>query len=204
MPLSKVVKMIRGKKGTVVILTVKKTDGTVKDIAITRDVVKIEAAFARGGILEKNGRKVGYINLPGFYGNTRTDKGATPERNATDDVRTLLTKLSAQNVDGVILDLRGNGGGLLNHARDISGLFIEQGPVVQAKSGEGELNVYTDDDKSVAYDGNVIVLVDRFSASASEIVAGALQDYERALIVGTGPTHGKGTVQVLLDLEPDA
>lgn len=202
MPLSKVVKMIRGPKGTVVSLTVRKPDNSVEVISITRDVVKIEASFARGAVLDNGkGETVGYINLPSFYGNTRSNPGAEEGRNATDDVRALLLELDKRGVAGVILDLRGNGGGLLNHARDISGLFIPQGPVVQARASGGELNVYTDDDPSVAFKGDVIVLVDRYSASASEIVAGALQDYDRALVVGTGPTHGKGTVQVLLDLD---
>lgn len=202
MPLSKVVKMIRGPKDTVVSLTVRKPDDSVVVIPITRDVVKIEAAFARGAVLDLGeGEKVGYINLPSFYGNTRSDPGATGERNATDDVRALLVELGKQNVSGVVVDLRGNGGGLLNHARDIAGLFIPSGPVVQARASGGELSVYTDDDPTVSFDGNVIVMVDRFSASASEILAGALQDYNRAIVVGTGPTHGKGTVQVLLDLD---
>ncbi len=201
MPLGKVVKMIRGPKGTVVSLTVKKPDGRVEVIAITRDVVKIEAAYARGALLELDGRLTGYINLPSFYGNTRSEPGATGERNATDDVRALLVELAKRKASGVIIDLRGNGGGLLAHARDISGLLIPSGPVVQAKAAAGELTVYADEDPSVAFEGDVIVMVDRFSASASEILAGALQDYERAIVVGTGPTHGKGTVQVLMDLD---
>lgn len=201
MPLGKVVSMIRGKKGTVVTLTVKKPDDRVEVISITRDVVKIEAAYARGAVLELDGKKVGYINLPSFYGNTRADPGSTGERNATDDVRALLVELDKRAVSGVIIDLRGNGGGLLNHARDITGLLIPTGPVVQARASGGELTVYTDEDPGVSFDGDVIVMVDRFSASASEILAGALQDYERAVVVGTGPTHGKGTVQVLLDLD---
>ena len=202
MPLSDVVKMIRGPKDTVVSLTVKKPDDRVEVIAITRDVVVIEEGYARGLVLELKGEKTGYIDLPSFYGDMRSLSKVQSSRNATGDVRAILEVLQKSGIRSVILDLRGNGGGLLNHATGISGLFIDRGPVVQASSGDGEANeVHRDDDPGVAFDGRVIVLVDRFSASASEIVAGALQDYGRALIVGTGPTHGKGTVQVLLNLD---
>jgi carboxyl-terminal processing protease len=202
MPIDKVVKMIRGKKGTVVTLTVRKPDGRMEVISITRDVVVIEAAYARGAILDLGPPEpVGYVYLPSFYGNTREDPGLTGERNATDDVRALLGVFERRGVDSVVLDLRSNGGGLLSHARDISGLFIERGPVVQAREGNEKIEVLEDRDPTVAFHGEVVVLVDRFSASASEILAAALQDYRRALIVGTGPTHGKGTVQVLVDLD---
>lgn len=204
MPIGKVVSMIRGPKGTVVILTVKKPDGTVKSISITRDVVRIEATYARGAVLKtKADGDVGYVYLPGFYG--ESGRGKRPgERNATDDMRTLLTQLSAKGVKSLVFDLRGNGGGLLTHARDISGLFIKEGPVVQTKDGKGSIRVLADADPSVTFDGHVVVLVDRFCASAAEIVAGALQDYERAVVVGTSATHGKGTVQVVIDLDRNA
>jgi carboxyl-terminal processing protease len=202
MPIDKVVAMIRGPKGTVVTLTVKKPDGRVERISITRDVVVIEAAYARGAILNLNGSKpVGYINLPSFYGSTRRAMGGPPERSAAEDVGKLLGVFAKSKIDGVVLDLRGNGGGLLSHARDIVGHFIATGPVVQSRDSKGELEIVADRDPAIAFDGEVVVLVDRFSASASEIVAGALQDYQRALIVGTGPTHGKGTVQILVDLD---
>ena len=142
----------------------------------------------------------GYIYLPSFYGNTRATKGGTPERDATSDVRLLLERFAAQGVPGVVIDLRGNGGGLLNHANDITGLLIDRGPVVAAKGAEGKLQVLGDSNPGVVYAGQVVVLVDRFSASASEILAGALQDYGRALVVGT-TTHGKGTVQAMVDLD---
>ncbi|HTE49820.1 MAG TPA: carboxy terminal-processing peptidase [Kofleriaceae bacterium] len=202
MPIDKVVEMIRGPKGTVVTLTVKKAEGDIQSIAITRDVVKIEAAYARGAVLDlgRNADPVGYIYLPGFYGDIGA-AGQPGERNATDDVRALLTAFQKKKLSGVIVDLRGNGGGLLSHARDISGLFVDKGPIVQARDAEGSLEVLSDEDPSVAFTGNAVVLVDRFSASASEIVAGALQDYERAVIVGTGPTHGKGTVQGVVELD---
>jgi len=198
MPIGKVVSMIRGPKGTVVVLTVKKSDGTLKTISITRDIVRIEATYARGAILKTKGSgDVGYVHLPGFYG----ESSNPGERNATDDVRALLTQLTKKNVTSLVLDLRGNGGGLLTHARDIAGLFIKEGPVVQTKDGKGAVAVLRDKDASVAFGGNVVVLVDRFCASAAEIVAGALQDYERAVVVGTSATHGKGTVQAVINLD---
>jgi carboxyl-terminal processing protease len=202
MPLDKVVQMIRGAKGTVVVLTVKKPEGEIQTIAITRDVVRIEANYARGAILDlgASGDPVGYIGLPGFYGDIGGPGGPT-ERNATKDVRALLTRFETRKVGAVILDLRGNGGGILSHARDISGLFLDKGPIVQVRDAEGRREVLADEDASRSFSGDVVVLVDRFSASASEIVAGALQDYGRAVIVGTGPTHGKGTVQGVIELD---
>jgi carboxyl-terminal processing protease len=203
MRLDRAVQMIRGPKGTIVILTVRKPDDRVTAISITRDVVQIEAAYARGAILDlgEDHEAMGYIRLPSFYGNTRPRPGQAQERRSSEDVRRLLQIFEARGTRGVILDLRRNGGGLLEHARDITGMFIKGGPVVKTRTSTGDTQVLADQDPSVAYRGEVIVLVDRFSASASEIVAGALQDYERALIVGTSPTHGKGTVQMMLDLD---
>jgi len=143
----------------------------------------------------------GYIYLPSFYGNTRSARGQTPERDATADVRALLQRFSKDKVGGVVIDLRSNGGGLLNHATAITGLLVDEGPVVAARDADGEMQVLGDDERGVEFSGQVVVLVDRFSASAAEILAGALQDYGRALIVGTGPTHGKGTVQAMIDLD---
>jgi carboxyl-terminal processing protease len=198
MPIGKVVSMIRGPKGTVVVLTVKKPDGTLQTISITRDVVRIEASYARGAILKTKALgEVGYVHLPGFYGESRKPG----ERNATGDMRAILTQLTKKGVTSLVFDLRGNGGGLLTHARDIAGLFVKEGPVVQTKDGKGAVEVLRDQDPSVAFSGNVVVLVDRFCASAAEIVAGALQDYERAVVVGTSATHGKGTVQAVIDLD---
>jgi carboxyl-terminal processing protease len=198
MPIGKVVSMIRGPKGTVVVLTVKKPDGTLKTISITRDVVRIEATYARGAILKtKASGDIGYVHLPGFYGESKKPG----ERNATDDIRTILTQLTKKGVTSLVFDLRGNGGGLLTHARDIAGLFVKEGPVVQTKDSKGKVEVLRDKDPSVAFAGNVVVLVDRFCASAAEIVAGALQDYERAVVVGTSATHGKGTVQAVIELD---
>jgi len=198
MPIGKVVSMIRGPKGTVVILKVKKPDATLDTISITRDVVRIEATYARGAVLKTKGNgEVGYVHLPGFYGESKKPG----ERNATDDMRTILNQLTRKGVTQLVFDLRGNGGGLLTHARDIAGLFVKEGPVVQTKDGKGRVEVLRDKDPSIAFNGNVVVLVDRFCASAAEIVAGALQDYERAVVVGTSATHGKGTVQAVIDLD---
>jgi carboxyl-terminal processing protease len=198
MPIGKVVSMIRGVKGTVVLLTVKKVDGSLETISITRDVIRIEAAYARGAVLKTQASgEVGYVQLPSFYG----EAGKPRERNATADVRSLLTQLTEKGVTSLVLDLRGNGGGLLAHARDITGLFVEEGPVVQTKDGKGKVDVLEDHDPTVAFAGLVVVLVDRFCASAAEIVAGALQDYERAVVAGSSATHGKGTVQAVIDLD---
>jgi carboxyl-terminal processing protease len=203
MRINEVVRMIRGPKGTVVTLTVKKPDERVLLVPITRDLVIVEEAYARGAVLKLAGKtqSLGYIYLPSFYGNTRSSRGQTPERDATGDVRALLAHFTKLKTSGVVIDLRGNGGGLLNHATDITGLLIDQGPVVAARNADDELQVLSDEDAGVAFGGHVVVLVDRFSASASEILAGALQDYGRALIVGTSPTHGKGTVQAMIDLD---
>jgi carboxyl-terminal processing protease len=198
MRIDEVVKMIRGPKGTVVKLRIQKASGTQETIAITRDVVVVEETYARGAILtRKPGQPAyGYIHLPSFYG------GKGPgQRTASGDVHRLLGELKARKVAGIVIDLRGNGGGLLGDAIEMTGQLIDEGPVVQVQDNRGKRDVLDDDKPGTDYDGKVVVLVDRFSASASEIVAGALQDYGRALIVGTGPTHGKGTVQTLADLD---
>ena len=199
MRINMVVKMIRGKAGSVVTLTVKKPDDRVEILSITRDVVEVEASYARGAVLERGSgmEPLGLIYLPSFYGSTRSRDAS--QRNATADVRRLLADMQKRKLSGLILDLRGNGGGFLDQARDISGMFIDVGPIVQTKYSSGDAEVLRDKDPAIVYNGSVVVLVDRFSASASEIVAAALQDYGRAVVVGT-TTHGKGTVQVLLDL----
>jgi carboxyl-terminal processing protease len=197
MRIDDVVKMIRGKKGTVVALRVRKPAGTEEVVSITRDKIIIEDSYARGAVLTKKGLPAfGYIHLPSFYGGSSSN-----QRTSSEDVHKMLSELAAKKVRGVILDLRGNGGGILRDAIDLTGHLIDKGPVVQVQDSRGRKEVLDDDDKGIAFDGQVIVLVDHFSASASEIVAGALQDYQRALIVGTGPTHGKGTVQTLADLD---
>jgi len=193
------VALIRGKKGTEVRLTVKKTDGRQQIIPIIRDVVEIKETFVKGTTVtdEKSGQTFGYVKIPSFY----RDYSGKTNRNCTDDLRDELKKQSKENISGLILDLRNNGGGSLSDAVSVTGLFIKTGPVVQIRSGSGKIRVMRDDDPTVEYTGPMIVLVNRFSASASEILAGALQDYGRALIVGDEHTHGKGTVQALLDLD---
>lgn len=193
------VALIRGKKGTEVRLTVKKPDGRRLTIPIIRDVVEIEETFVKGTTIndEKSGQKFGYVKIPSFY----RDYSGKTDRNCTDDLRAELKKMRQEEVSGLILDLRNNGGGSLADAVSVTGLFIKTGPVVQIRSSAGNVRVMKDEDSSVEYSGPMIVLVNRFSASASEILAGALQDYGRALIVGDEHTHGKGTVQALLDLD---
>ena len=193
------VALIRGKKGTEVRLTVKKPDGRRMVIPIIRDVVEITETFVKGTSVvdEPSGQTFGYVKIPSFY----RDYSGKTERNCTDDLRDELRRLQKEKISGLILDLRNNGGGSLSDAVSVTGLFIETGPVVQVRNGDGKIRVMSDDDSSVEYAGPMIVLVNRFSASASEILAGALQDYGRALIVGDEHTHGKGTVQALLDLD---
>lgn len=199
MVLDDVVSQIRGDKGTKVTLTVKKVDGTVKDISIVRDIVIIDERFAKSLILDgaTEDEKIGYIYLPSFYADFENEDG----RNCSDDVKNEIEKLKARNVDGIILDLRNNGGGSLRDVVDMSGYFIEKGPIVQVKSRRTKPEVLMDTDPSVQYDGPVVVMVNSYSASASEILAAALQDYGRAIIVGSKSTFGKGTVQRFVDLD---
>ncbi len=195
MRIDDVVKMIRGPKGTVIRLRVQKQGGKEEMVAITRDVIVIEDAYARGAVLTRKGQPpVGYIHLPEFYG------GPNGARTASADIHRLLGELSKQKVAGIVLDIRANGGGLLNDAVKLTGEFIDKGPVVQVQDSSGKKEILRDTDGGEDFDGPVVVLVDHFSASASEILAGALQDYHRAVIVGT-VTHGKGTVQTLADLD---
>ncbi|MEO1624731.1 MAG: carboxy terminal-processing peptidase [Bacteroidota bacterium] len=194
-----VVKLIRGKKGTTVTLTVKKVNGTIDDITITRDVVQLDESYARSVILDMPGRadKIGYIKLPRFYADFNRRGG----RSCSKDIAAELEKLQAVGVNGVILDLRNNGGGSLRDVVTMSGLFIEEGPIVQVKSRSRRPEVLADEDPQVQYGGPLIVMVNSFSASASEILAAALQDYERAVVVGSNSTFGKGTVQRFFDLD---
>lgn len=196
MKLNKVVSMIRGDKGTEVRLTIipaNSTDGATKVISIIRDEVPLADQMAKAYIIErKDGAKterIGVIDLPGFY------------ENCTSDCAVLIDRLKQENITGLILDLRKNGGGLLPEAVNLTGLFIEAGPVVQIRNSFGQIQKLNDRDKSVKYDGPLIVAVSHMSASASEIVAAALQDYGRAIIVGGKMTHGKGTVQQLIPIQ---
>jgi carboxyl-terminal processing protease len=199
MSLRDAVKLIRGKKGTEVRLTLKKPNGLIKVVPITRDVVEIDESYVKGTILElaPNKTKIGYINVPKFYRDFNDRSG----RNVTDDTRKEIVRMNKEGVAGLIVDLRNNGGGALEDARMISGLFIEKGPIVQVKAHTGAVDVLTDTDATIDFKKPTIVLINRFSASASEIVAAALQDYERAVIVGGEFSHGKGTVQAVVDLD---
>jgi carboxyl-terminal processing protease len=195
MPLREAVKLIRGKRDTIVRLTVQKADKSIKEISITRGVVVMEETYARAAVIEEDGKKFAYVQLPKFY----RDFNNAMNRNATDDVRAAIEKLPP--VDGMVLDLRNNSGGALPDAVDIAGLFIESGPVVQVRSSSDKREIDYDNDPAVYYDGPLVVMVNKLSASASEILAAALQDYNRAVIVGSEQTFGKGTVQTFVDLD---
>ena len=185
------VKLIRGTKGTEVRLTVKKEDGTIKTIAIVRDEIKQDESAVRSAIVNEGGNKIGYIYLPDFYANFEDADGAR----CSDDVANELIKLKKENVKGVVMDLRFNGGGSLQEVVNMVGLFIPQGPVVQVKDKEGRSLPLYDKNPTVLYDGPLVVMVNEGSASASEIFAAAIQDYKRGLVVGSTSTFGKGTVQ---------
>lgn len=196
MRLEKVVKMIKGKKGTVVKLTVRKVDGTVKVISITRDEFEIEDTFAKSSIIETAEGKFGIIHLPKFYINFENKEN----RDAFKDVAKEVEYLKEQKVEGIVMDLRNNGGGSLQTVVDMVGLFIPQGPVVQVKAKSGNNDVLYDRDHNIQWEGPLVVLINNYSASASEIFAAAIQDYNRGLVLGSKHSFGKGTVQNLLDL----
>ncbi len=194
------VKLIRGPKGTEVRLTVKKPDGSIVVIPLIRDIIILDETFAQSAIIDQQ-KKIGYIRLPGFYADFTKDRSGTHA--ASDDVKKELEKLKAEKVSGVILDLRDNGGGSLYEVIKMVGLFIPQGPVVQVKSRAQGVSVYDDKDNgSVVYDGPLVVLINENSASASEILAAAIQDYKRGVIVGSSAsTFGKGSVQNFYDFD---
>jgi len=201
MRLRDAVRLIRGPKGKTVSLTVKKIDGSTQLIKIVRDVVQIEETFVKSTVIpSEGGRKTGYIYIPSFYRDFEGTRNGSKVRNSTDDTLKEIEELKKQEVDGIVLDLRDDGGGALVDAVDIAGLFIKSGPVVQVKNSFGDTRVLSDTDEKEYFDGPLVVLVNKFSASASEIVAAALQDYRRAVIVGGKHTHGKGTVQTIIDL----
>ncbi len=193
------VQFIRGKKGTEVRLTVQKASGEIKVIPIIRDVVVIEETYAKAALLKdtKRNRNYGYIRLPGFY----RDFTNNTNRNSTDDIAQAIDRLQEEKVFGIILDLRNNGGGALQDAVSIGGLFIEEGPIVQVSDKIRGTRVHSDYDSRVQWDGPLVILVNQFSASASEILAAALQDYNRAIVIGSEQSFGKGTVQNLNDLD---
>jgi carboxyl-terminal processing protease len=207
MKLRKIVDMIRGTKDTRVHLLIESSasgSATRKEVVLTRNVVNLDSSRAHGAIFEvpdASGKisPIGVITLPTFYGPDYSKDGKA-QNSATKDIEELITRMKAAKIEGLVLDLRRNGGGLLNEAISLAGLFIPKGPVVQVRAYSGEIKVDEDDDASVAYDGPLTVLVSRFSASASEIVAGALQNYGRAVVIGDSSTHGKGTVQTVLEL----
>jgi len=192
------VKLIRGTKGTEVKLTLKKADGSTKVISLIRDeIVQDEATFARSAIVSSSKGKIGYIYLPEFYADFDNPKG----NRCSIDVAREVMKLKEQKVDGIVLDLRYNGGGSLYDVVQMAGLFVEQGPIVQVKDRDGKPQILPDHDKSVLYDGPFAVMVNELSASASEIFAAAIQDYHRGVIIGSTSTYGKGTVQRNIGLD---
>lgn len=210
-PLYRVVRLIRGEKGTRVVLTVipasDPTGSTVKYVDIIRDEVQLEEQAAKAEIKtvtdsRGNECKLGIVKLPAFYANLKAKESDSDYRSATDDVEEAIRGLVADGAKGIMLDLRGNGGGSLVEAIKLTGLFIRTGPVVQVKE-RFRIRILPDRDPKVAYDGPLVVMVNRLSASASEIVAGALQDYGRAVVIGDSQTHGKGTVQSIIDLGND-
>jgi len=196
MRLDDVVKKIKGPKGTEVRLTVKKVDGTIKVISIIRDEVETEETFAKSSIVEKSGKKYGVIYLPKFYISFENKEN----RDAFKDVAAEIEKLKAQNIEGLIMDLRDNGGGSLETVVKMVGLFIPEGPIVQVKAPGRNPEVLPDKDSRVQYDGPLVVMINNFSASASEIFAAAIQDYKRGIVVGSKHSYGKGTVQNVIDL----
>jgi C-terminal peptidase (prc) len=211
MKLRKVVELIRGEKGSQVRLIVKPADATDesvrREIVITRDVVKLSDKRAHAAVFDVPNPEgtgtipLGVITLPAFYGPADNDGPDAEKTTATKDVARLIDQLKAADIKGLVLDLRRNGGGYLSEAVELTGLFIPQGPVVQVKNYAGEIQIDNDNDSSVAYTGPLAVLVDRFSASASEIVTGALQNYGRAVVIGDTSTHGKGSVQTVLEMK---
>ena len=196
MRLSDAVKLIKGPKGTQVYLTVKRVSGVIEEVIINRDVVELEESYAKSSVIQKNEKKYGFIQLPKFY----IDFKDQNSRNAASDVKKELLALKKRDVSGIILDLRNNGGGSLRTVVDITGFFIDKGPVVQVKTTGGAKDVLSDEDPNIVWDGSLVVMVNQFSASASEILAAALQDYKRAIILGSKQTFGKGTVQNVIDL----
>ena len=196
MRLDDVVKKIKGPKGTEVRLTVKKVDGSLKVISIIRDEVETEETFAKSSVVEKDGKKFGIIYLPKFYISFENKQN----RDAFKDVAIEIERLKEQNVDGIVMDLRDNGGGSLETVVKMVGLFIPEGPVVQVKAPGRSPEILPDPDKKVQYDGPLVVMINNFSASASEIFAAAIQDYKRGIVVGSKHSYGKGTVQNVIDL----
>ena len=196
MKLDDAIKLIKGPADSYVTLTVKKLSGEIKDVLIQRGIVELEELYAKSTLINKGDKNYGYISLPKFY----IDFADRKSRNSANDVKNEIIKLKNNGISGLILDLRNNGGGALQTVVDMTGLFIEKGPVVQVKSTGNRKQVLYDKDPQVVWDGPLVVLMNKMSASASEILAGALQDYNRAVIIGNEKSFGKGTVQNVIDL----
>ncbi|QEC54524.1 carboxy terminal-processing peptidase [Flavisolibacter ginsenosidimutans] len=194
------VKLIRGKKDTEVKLTLRKKDGTLKTIDLVRDEIVQDEAYVRSVVINEGSQKTGYIYLPEFYADFNEMNGVRSGM----DVAKEVNKLKAEGVDGIVIDLRNNGGGALYDVIQIAGLFIDQGPVVQVRDRQGKPQVMKDRDEGVVYDGPLVVMVNEMSASASEILAAAIQDYGRGVIIGSTSTYGKGTVQRTIGLDPES
>ena len=196
MRLSEAVKLIKGKKGTKVHLTVKKVDGSVTEVTVKRDIVLLEETYIKSSIVEKDNNTYGLINIPKFY----IDFDNQSNRDAAKDLRTEIERLKEEGIQGLVIDLRNNGGGALKTVVDMAGMFIKNGPGVQVKYFDKEKQVLSDRDRSVLWTGPLVILVNEGSASASEILAAAMQDYKRAIIIGGNQTWGKGTVQNVFPL----
>ena len=197
MRLDDAIKLIKGAKGTTVDLTVRKIDGSMETVSLTRDVVELEESFAKSANIIKEDHKFGLINLPKFY----VDFDDYTERNAATDVAKEVERLKEAGAEGLILDLRDNGGGSLKTVVEMAGLFIKDGPIVQVRSSGKGKDVYEDKDERIQWDGPLVILVNELSASASEILAAAMQDYKRGIVIGSEQTFGKGTVQNVIPLE---
>ncbi|MGZ3863987.1 MAG: carboxy terminal-processing peptidase [Bacteroidia bacterium] len=204
MDIDDAIELIKGRKGTEVRLTVKSADGSVKIISLIRDIIELEETFAHSAIIQNGKNKTGYIKLPTFY----SDFTRTGAHHCSQDIKKEVLKLKDQNVNGIVLDLRDNGGGSLSEVVEMAGLFIKDGPIVQVRKNEpqsdgskkAKIDQLKDKDPAIVYDGPFVVMVNRNSASASEIMAAAMQDYKRAVIIGS-QSFGKGTVQSFLELD---
>ncbi len=196
MKLDDAIKLIKGPADSFVTLTVKKISGEIKEVLIKRGVVELEELYAKSTLINKGDKNYGYISLPKFY----IDFSDRKSRNSANDVKNEIIKLKNNGISGLILDLRNNGGGALQTVVEMTGLFIERGPIVQVKSTGNRKQILYDKDPQVVWDGPLVILMNKMSASASEILAGALQDYNRAVIIGNEKSFGKGTVQNVIDL----
>ena len=196
MRLDDAIKLIKGPAETTVYLTIKRVDGTIEEVAIKRDTVELEESYLKSSLIQKGGKTFGLIHLPKFYVDFKDYK----ERNAAKDMEQEIIRLKQQGVQGLVIDLRNNGGGSLQTVVDMAGFFIDEGPVVQVKTSDAGSKVLKDRDGKTLWDGPLVIMVNELSASASEILAAAMQDYERAVVLGSKQTFGKGTVQNIIEL----